>query len=109
MNPVLHGTLKRIYAFVCNVFFWPITLLFLSVSGWKQVGATVGFGLVSFWIARSLVIVILFPTVFYWYLGTGLVTALVFGYLFGTFKNAIFVYPMLAIFCAWVGVALSLI
>lgn len=109
MNPVLHGTLKRVFAFLGNLVFWPLTLLFLAISGWKQAGAAIGLSLVGLWIAKKVVIIMLLPMVAYAYLATGLVTALVFGYLFGTFKNAVFVYPTLVVFGAWVGVILSIL
>ncbi len=109
MNPVLHGTLKNVFTFVGNLFFWPLSLLFLSISGWGQAGAAVGVTLVVYWIAKGMVIAVVFPAILYVYLATGLVTALVFSYLFGTFRNWMWTYPMLGVMGIWLGIALSLI
>ncbi len=109
MNPVLHGTLKRLFAFLGNLIFWPLTMLFVLVSGWKQALSAMTITLVAWQIAKKAAIALLFPVTLYWYLGTGLIVAVLFSYLFGTFKNAIFVYPTIGVFGVWLGIVWSLV
>lgn len=109
MNTTLHGTLRSVYSFIGNLFFWPLTHIFLAISGWKQGSALVGFSLLAMWALKGIVFTALFPWLAYVYMLTGLITGFAFWYLFGTFKNGWFVYPLLVLTGSWVGIIVAIL